>query len=141
MAVSLPSSLSSRRGFLRFASFLAVAVSIAYAQNRLPNRLPKTSHGPDAITALGPQLPAVSQPWDIDGSPSTFSVGEQSTIRRIWQRVADDYAPFVIDVTTEDPGVEALRKTSPGDTAYGTRVVISPTNWYSTSAGGTGYIG
>jgi hypothetical protein len=59
----------------------------------------------------------------------------------VWQRVAEDYAGFAVDVTTEDPGVEALRKASPNDANYGVRVVISPTNWYNTSAGGVAYIG
>ncbi len=83
----------------------------------------------------------VSQPFDLDGAPWNFNIAEQSVIRGVWQRVAEDYAPFGIDVTTEDPGVEALRKTSSTDNAYGIRVVISPTNWYNGSAGGVAYIG
>lgn len=82
-----------------------------------------------------------SQPFDLDGSPSTLNATEQAIIRGIWQRVAEDYAPFAVDVTTEDPGLESLRKTSSGDAAYGIRVVISPSNWYSGSAGGVAYIG
>ena len=83
----------------------------------------------------------VSQPFDLDGVPSNFNSAEQDVIRRVWQRVAEDYAPFGIDVTTEDPGVEALRKTNSSDNAYGIRVVISPTNWYNGGAGGVAYIG
>lgn len=83
----------------------------------------------------------VSQPFDLDGSPGSYSESEQTLIRRVWQRVAEDYAPFLVDVTTEDPGVEALRRTNGGDAAYGVRVIISPTNWYSSSAGGVAYIG
>src|SRR5439155_10603702 len=52
-----------------------------------------------------------------------------------------DFAPFEVDVTTQDPGVEGLRKTSSGDIYYGIRVVISPTNWYNTGAGGVAYVG
>src|SRR5688572_25606763 len=48
----------------------------------------------------------VSQTFNLDGSPSTFNASEQSMIRRIWQRVAEDFSPFAIDVTTEDPGIE-----------------------------------
>jgi PKD repeat protein len=83
----------------------------------------------------------VSAPFDLDGDPTTFSATERSMIQKIWQRVAEDYAPFSVDVTTEDPGVEGLRRTTASDTAYGIRVVISPTNWYSASAGGVAYIG
>ena len=83
----------------------------------------------------------VSQPFDLDGDPTTFSAGERAMIQAIWKRVAEDYAPFSIDVTTQDPGIESLRKTSASDTKYGIRVVVSQTNWYSTGAGGTAYIG
>lgn len=83
----------------------------------------------------------VSAPFDQDGDPTTFSAGERAVIQSIWKRVAEDYAPFAIDVTTEDPGVDGLRKTSSTDTAYGVRVVISPTNWYNGGAGGVAYVG
>lgn len=38
-----------------------------------------------------------------DADYATFSDAEQVAIKRIWQRVAEDYAPFDIDVTTERP--------------------------------------
>ena len=46
-------------------------------------------------------IPAVA--FSTDADYSTFSDSEQLAIRRIWQRVAEDYAPFDIDVTTERP--------------------------------------
>lgn len=46
-------------------------------------------------------IPAVA--FSTDGDLSTFSDAEQLAIKRIWQRVAEDYAPFNIDVTTERP--------------------------------------
>ncbi|WP_414664691.1 PKD domain-containing protein [Horticoccus sp. 23ND18S-11] len=82
-----------------------------------------------------------SAPFDLDGDPTTFNATERAMIQKIWQRVAEDYAPFGVDVTTEDPGVEGLRRIDSADTAYGIRVVISPTNWYNTGAGGVAYIG
>jgi PKD repeat protein len=85
--------------------------------------------------------PIVSAPFDLDGDPSTFNDSERGLIQRIWQRVAEDYAPFGVDVTTEDPGLESLRKTTSSDSAFGMRVVISPTNWYNGGAGGVAYIG
>jgi hypothetical protein len=48
-------------------------------------------------------IPAV--PFSTDSDATTFSDAEQLAIRRIWQRVAEDYAPFDIDVTTERPAV------------------------------------
>lgn len=83
----------------------------------------------------------VSAPFDTDGSPTTWSSSERSLIATVWRMVAEDYAPFQIDVTTEDPGAAALAKSSSTDTAYGVRVVVSPSNWYSSGAGGVAYVG
>lgn len=83
----------------------------------------------------------VSAPFDLDGDPTTFSTAERDRITRIWQRVSEDYMPFAIDVTTEDPGLEALRKTNSTDQNYGVRVVISPTSAWNPGAGGIAYVG
>src|ERR1041384_1861554 len=82
----------------------------------------------------------VSAPFDLDGIPSSFNTTERERIQYIWQRVAEDYAPFDVDVTTEDPGVDKLRRTSSSAVYYGVRVVISPTNWYG-GGGGVAYVG
>ena len=73
--------------------------------------------------------PIVSAPFDLDGSPGFFSAGEQAVMVEVWQRVSEDFAPFDVNVTTIDPGVEALRKTNSSDAIYGQRMVISPTNF------------
>jgi PKD repeat protein len=83
----------------------------------------------------------VSAPFDLDGSPSTFGASEMDVVQRTWLRVAEDYAPFDVDVTTEDPGLEGLRKSTTSDTAYGVRVVISPTTAWYPGAGGVAYVG
>jgi hypothetical protein len=38
--------------------------------------------------------------FDTDGDPTTFSATEKDQIQQIWARVAEDYAPFNINVTT-----------------------------------------
>jgi Metallo-peptidase family M12 len=73
----------------------------------------------------------VSSEFDLDGTPGTFTTAERAAIFEIWQRVTEDYLPFDVNVTTADPGVEALRRTGTIDTTFGQRVVISPTNWYA----------
>lgn len=45
-----------------------------------------------------------AKPFDTDGVPGSFSDSERNAIAEIWHRVAEDMAPFDIDVTTEDPG-------------------------------------
>ncbi len=42
-------------------------------------------------------------PYDTDGDKTTFSDTERAYIADIWRRVSEDYAPFDIDVTTEEP--------------------------------------
>lgn len=41
--------------------------------------------------------------FDLDKNPSTFSVAEQTLIQKVWQRVAEDYSAFDVDITTEAP--------------------------------------
>ncbi|MEY4387450.1 MAG: hypothetical protein RLY20_2733, partial [Verrucomicrobiota bacterium] len=48
-------------------------------------------------------------PFSIDGDYANFSDTEQISIKRIWQRMAEDYAPFDIDVTTERPATFTTR--------------------------------
>jgi hypothetical protein len=74
----------------------------------------------------------VSAPFDTDGI-SGFSLAEQATIFEVWQRVVEDYRPFDVNVTTRDPGVEGLRRTSVSDTAYGQRMVVTPSNFTNQS--------
>ena len=78
--------------------------------------------------SVGAPATITSAPFDLDGVPG-FSPAEQALIFEVWQRVSEDYLPFDVNVTTVDPGVEALRKTSSTDRSYGQRMVISPTNW------------
>ena len=80
--------------------------------------------------------PFANDAYDIDGNPAVFSTTERDRIYEIFQRVADDYAPFDIDVTTEDPGIDGLRRTSSGDTTYGVRVVITSSDWFAAANGG-----
>ena len=80
--------------------------------------------------------PFDNQPYDIDGNPAAFSDTEQARIFEIWQRVADDYAPFDIDVTTQDPGIDGLRRSSTNDTTFGSRVVITSSDWFAAANDG-----
>jgi hypothetical protein len=41
--------------------------------------------------------------FDLDGVPATFNQAENDAIFEIWERVAEDFIPFDIDVTTEEP--------------------------------------
>ncbi|HVK07937.1 MAG TPA: tandem-95 repeat protein [Gemmataceae bacterium] len=82
-----------------------------------------------------------SLPFDLNGNGSTWSDTEHERIQRIWQRVVEDFSPFDVDVTTEDPGTSGLTYSGSGDTTWGVRVVISPTDEWYPGAGGVAYVG
>ncbi|MCB1129897.1 MAG: autotransporter-associated beta strand repeat-containing protein [Verrucomicrobiae bacterium] len=88
----------------------------------------------------GASAPAYNIP---NSNPANFSAEELNRIIEIWQRVAEDYSMYEIDVTTEEPDIEDLKKTSSDDARYGIRVVIggSGNDWYGNNVGGVAFVG
>lgn len=83
--------------------------------------------------------------WSLDADPNTFSNTELEAIQSIWQRVAEDYAPFNVDVSTEDLGDAIIHRTNLADQIYGTRVVITNSTVVSDAVcnslcGGSAYV-
>jgi hypothetical protein len=72
--------------------------------------------------------------YDTDGNPTSFSDAEVAAINQIWATVAEDYAPFNVDVTTIDPGYDPA-----------TVAIIAVggdwSNWYGTPAAGIAFPG
>ena len=81
--------------------------------------------------------------YDTDGNPAVFGTAEQDVVHEVWARVAEDYAAFDVDVTTQEPPQDAINRTSSTDQQYGTRVLIDPDTWYQSGCGcgGVAYIG
>lgn len=81
--------------------------------------------------------------YDMDGSPSTFSTQELANITEIWQRVAEHYSPFDVDVTTQAPAATAdLINTGGSDTKWGIRVLFGSSNPSpAPGSGGVAYVG
>jgi PKD repeat protein len=79
--------------------------------------------------------------WDIDGNRANFSDTERTRIQQVWRRVAEDYAPFDVDVTTELLDEAVLTRASSADDVYGVRVLISPISGYFGNYGGFAYVG
>ncbi len=52
-------------------------------------------------------IPAMA--FSLDADFTTFDDAEQLAIKRVWQRVSEDYSPFDVDVTTERPAVFTTR--------------------------------
>ena len=79
------------------------------------------------------QFPAFNR----SGSPSTFTTSELVEIQQSWQNVAEDFIPFNINVTTIDPGVDALRRNGASDTEFGVRALATQaTSGFGNGIGG-----
>ncbi len=79
-------------------------------------------------------------PFTLDADTATFSAAEHAAIQTVWRQMAEDFAQFDVDVTTEDPGAAGLLRTSAGDADYGMRVIFGP-DQNATGAGGVAYVG
>lgn len=87
----------------------------------------------------GFHLPAYS----LDADPA-FSAAELAIVQEVWQHVAEDFAPFDVNVTTADPGEAALKRTSVHDQVFGVRAVITSlpdVTPFCLSCVGSGYLG
>lgn len=68
----------------------------------------------------------------INAAPSTLS---NASIIQVWKRVAEDYRPFSVNVTTD------VAKFNAAPANRRIRVIITPTSsWYPNSAGGVAYL-
>lgn len=81
--------------------------------------------------------------YNAEGSPDTFTAYERQAIQTIWQEVAEDFAPFDVNVTTQEPPQDAIDRTTKSDDEYGTRVLITSDPLLNDNNGGSGiaYIG
>ncbi len=80
----------------------------------------------------------VTPAFSLDDDLLHFSDDEQLLIQTVWERVSEDFRPFDVDVTTQDPGVESLRQDTSGtDNRWGIRVVIggSTYDWFTPETG------
>ncbi|MEO5680108.1 MAG: Ig-like domain repeat protein, partial [Acidimicrobiales bacterium] len=129
------------------------AAAVPYAQTFLLHSRPGSNHviyldfdghtvantaWNDADT--GPSFYA--EAFTLDGDPA-FSDAEKDVVQSVWQRMAEDYAIFDVDVTTQDPGQAAITRSSPADQVYGTRALITSTATIAArcACGGVAYIG
>ncbi|WP_110182294.1 fibronectin type III domain-containing protein [Nocardioides solisilvae] len=72
--------------------------------------------------------PGAHPAWDPDGNGAAFSDAELRKVQQVWAAVAEDFAPFDVDVTTEDPGTAGLVRSSLADGEYGIRVLVTPSD-------------
>ena len=102
-----------------------------------------------AGTAWNTLTGVANQPYgayDSDGNPGSFSNAEMDQIQAVWQRVAEDFRPFNVDVTTEEPAPSDITRSGAADQVYGTRLLVTPTGsvytaYCNSNCGGVAYVG
>jgi hypothetical protein len=78
----------------------------------------------------------VTPAFSLDADYAAFSDLELTAIQEIWARVAEDYAPFDVDVTTRPPAENDLINSGGDDTRWGMRVVVGGDgDWMQGAAG------
>jgi hypothetical protein len=78
----------------------------------------------------------VTPAYSLDTDFATFSDADKTAIQNIWARVSEDFAPFEVDVCTEEPSLDDLQNTGGSDSRWGIRVIIGGDgSWYSSAAG------
>ncbi|MEZ0578154.1 putative Ig domain-containing protein [Nocardioides sp. MH1] len=63
-------------------------------------------------------------PYSMDAT-ATFSVAEHAEMQAAWQLISEDYAAFDVNVTTKDPGLAAIDRSSAADPTYGTMAMVT----------------
>jgi hypothetical protein len=120
--------------------------SAAAVQNSSPLNVPSHHSNPSATARLfldfdghfeakwGDSKNVNTPAFDQDGNSASFSSEELAAIDEIWARVAEDFAPFNLDVTTVDPG----------SYKHGVVAVIAIggdySDWYGENAGGVAHV-
>jgi len=89
-------------------------------------------------TTAQPTITAL--PFDLDGVPYSFGTAELQRIQYIWKRVAEDYAAFDVNVTTEPPPADRITRSGSSDATFGTTVLITKRTFYNCSCGGVAYL-
>jgi Metallo-peptidase family M12B Reprolysin-like len=93
-------------------------------------------------TLPDPDVPLINTVgYSLDVS-TAFSNAELTEVQAIWQRVAECFSPFDVDVTTESPSIDRLIKSGTSDTQWGIRVVFGEsTPDPAPGAGGVAFLG
>jgi hypothetical protein len=135
-----PAAVATRTGATDSASVLETSgvsspLSAVPALNSLPGARVSLylDFNGDVTASYGSYGNIVTPAYDQDGDPTSFSDGELASIRTAWSYVAEDYAPFNINVTTVQPV----------DMSHGAtlKVVIGGNGaWSGSRSGGISYI-
>jgi len=80
--------------------------------------------------------------WNRSGVPETFTDSEKQWVISHWLEVVEDFAIFDnVNVTTKDPGLDALIKSNSSDNNFGMRVIMTQvTDGFGSGIGGVAYL-
>ncbi|MGA1267322.1 MAG: zinc-dependent metalloprotease family protein, partial [Phycisphaerales bacterium] len=78
------------------------------------------------------------RPYSIDSDFSTFTQAELDAIAETWKRIAEDFAPYDIDVTTEEP---ASFGANVGHILVTRKASVEGPEIYTCGCGGVAYVG
>ena len=67
--------------------------------------------------------------FNFEDPASSFSAAELNFIADTWSAIAEDFAPFDLDVTTEAPSPDQLIRSSPSDEVFGQAIAITTENF------------
>jgi hypothetical protein len=62
--------------------------------------------------------------FTLDGDPG-FNANELAYIQQVWRIVAEKYAAYDVDVTTQDPGPDGYNRNGATDQTYGDHVLVT----------------
>lgn len=102
-----------------------------------------TTTGTGWNTMITNNEPIVTPPFSLSLNDNPdFSNRELEMIQYIWQRVSEDYIPFNVNVTTQEPALSDLIRSDANDPRWGIRVAIGGTSndWFEDS-GGVAFLG
>jgi hypothetical protein len=78
------------------------------------------------------------KPYDADGNPANWSASELSVVADVWRRMAEDFAPYDIDVTTQEP---ATYNSNVGHIVVSYKADANGNLIYNCGCGGVAYVG
>ncbi|MBM3826480.1 MAG: PKD domain-containing protein [Verrucomicrobia bacterium] len=99
-----------------------------------------TGHTTSNTPWNSPGTSFTTPPYSIDADTATYNNQEHAAIQSVWRRMAEDFAPFDVDVTTEEPNEALLLRSNNADVQYGMRVLFGP-DQMDTGAGGVAFVG
>ena len=98
---------------------LLTPVAPVYGSNPIASHTLYLDFDGGEVRTWGDDSPGRIPAFDLDNDPGSFSPTEYDQIYEIWRRVAEDFAPFDLNVTTMYPGDSQLT------TGRGVRVYFS----------------